>query len=276
MLDLYAIAGQDRADCLALLRDGVDEAAVADVLARLRAALGTFPAGRPGWQAEEHVALVAFLRFAPEVLAWHAEHGVEPEVTRATLADVGRHLALHRRETGSFGLSTWWWLCLHMAGGLFALGRLQHQVHRQPHELPGAVAAGEWVVGLHVPETGPLTPEAVDDSLRRVRPFLDRHLPGLDVRTATCTSWLLDPYLREHLPPTSHIGAFARRFTLVGEPEDAPDSALFFTFRTRDTKRLDRLPRSTSLQRVVLDRMEAGGTWQQATGVLRLPGTFER
>jgi hypothetical protein len=41
-------------------------------------------------------------------------------------------------------------------------------------------------------------------------------------------------------------------------------------FRTRDLSRLDELPRETSLQRAVLERLDRGESWQTARGYLRL------
>ncbi|HEY0474959.1 MAG TPA: hypothetical protein VGD34_24990, partial [Kribbella sp.] len=42
------------------------------------------------------------------------------------------------------------------------------------------------------------------------------------------------------------------------------------TFRSHDLENLDKFPRDTTLQRLVLERIEAGGTWQNAFGYLRL------
>jgi hypothetical protein len=128
---------------------------------------------------------------------------------------------------------------------------------------------GEWIVGVHIPEDGGLSPVAVDESLVLARGFLDRHFPDKPVRLATCDSWMLDPYLAERLPD-SNIAAFARRFT-VSRCSPAASDAVYFTFRTRDMADLAQLPRDTSLQRVVLERIDDGGTWQLGHGHLKLP-----
>jgi hypothetical protein len=51
---------------------------------------------------------------------------------------------------------------------------------------------------------------------------------------------------------------------------DSQDSAIFFTFRSHDLENLKQFPRDTRLQRLVLERIENGGTWQTAFGYLRL------
>ena len=97
-------------------------------------------------------------------------------------------------------------------------------------------------------------------------PFFAEHFPDQHVETAICASWLLDPYLAEHLAPTSNIVSFQRQFTPYGDLRDDELDALYFTFGTRSLDGLDKLPRRSSLQRVVLDRLDAGGRWHVAHG----------
>jgi hypothetical protein len=148
------------------------------------------------------------------------------------------------------------WLTLHARGGVYQLGRLHHQ-------------RGGTAVGLHVPEAGPLTPEAVDASLDEARAFFPRHFPDEHYTEFSCGSWLLDPRLLDYLPEDSNIARFQRRFELdpYEEPEgiDCDVEVLRFVFRTLSTP-LDRLPRRTALQRAVVDHLQAGGHWQWRRG----------
>jgi hypothetical protein len=264
--DLLAIRSDDRRDLDEL---EVDPDAVAPVAAVLRERIGTFPSGRPEPEAPELVWIAAFLETLPDLLAYFRELGIPDDVVRDTLADFGQHLALNRIVRGGFGMETRWWLTNHWSGSLYQLGRLQFQLHRT--EIPGVgVEAGDWVLGIHIPETGPLTPEAVDDSLRQAKAFFARYFPDKPVRAGTCVSWLLDPYLLDHLPPESNTARFGRRFALSGELTDQQGDAVYFVFRTRDLEHLDELPRDTALQRLVLDRIAAGGTWQVGRGTIAL------
>ncbi len=275
VLDLYGVTDPDRSECARLLTDpgsvpGGPQAVEAGV-SLLREALGA-PFGDgppPGVEPDPLTALAALLAFGPEIARWHARQGIPDAVSRATLADLGRQLALHRRMHGRFGLEPWGWLVGHVVGALFHLGRLQYLIQHPPPAYLGTLGAEEWTLDLHIPATGPLLPSAVDESLAEARIFFARHFPDRPVRVGTCNSWLLDPYLLEHLPQ-SNIAHFARRFTLVHEPFDMPEDAIHYTFRTRDLEHLDALPRETSLQRTVLERIDAGGTWQAARGYLVL------
>jgi len=148
------------------------------------------------------------------------------------------------------------WLTLHARGAVYELGRLHH--HR-----------GEGAISLHIPESGPLTPEVIDASLDEGRAFFPRHFPEEKYTTFTCGSWLLDPQLLEYLPEDSNIARFQRRFEL--EEYEAPEGidcdveVLRFVFRTLSTP-LEELPRETVLQRAIVDHLRAGRHWQWRRG----------
>lgn len=269
VLDWLDVLPEDRPDCDRLLA-GEPGPAVAEVLDILASRLGT-GAESPAKQGEQELVWIeAFLRFTPEIIRWHAERNVTEDVSRDTLADFGRNLAINRRVHGRFGMDTWPWLTHHFAGHIYQLGRLQYLIHRNQDPIPGT-ADGEWILGIHIPETGALAPEAVADSLARARPFFAASFPERALRTANCASWLLDPYLPGHLDPGTNIARFARLFTPYGEPRNTPTDAVYFTFRTRRMDQLDQLPRETSLQRMVLERIDGGGIWQLGYGYLELP-----
>lgn len=230
----------------------------------LPAALG--PAGRYFW-------VQAFALATPALLDWYARHEVPQEVASATLADLGRHVAIYRRIHGTGGLDVAWWLALHWRGTLFELGRLQFHVHRAPEWQRGHTPGGpgDLVLGLHIPESGPLEPAQCDASLLRARPFFARHL-GVDVRVGTCASWLLDPQLAQYLPESSNIVQFQRRFKLFEEEGrwGADSEIIRFVFRRADPP-LDELPQRSTLEKAVVTHLRSGGHWEGRTGWLELP-----
>ncbi|GAA1639822.1 acyltransferase domain-containing protein [Catellatospora bangladeshensis] len=207
----------------------------------------------PAWR---HLYVYAYLALVDVAMGYHREHGVAADVSWATLADLGRNLAIDRRMDREGWPVMQSWLTLHARGGLYQLGRLQH--HR-----------GDSAISLHIPDAGPLTPEAVTASLDEARAFFPRHFPDEHYTTFACGSWLLDPQLLEYLPEDSNIVRFQRRFEL--EPYEAPEGldpdveVLRFVFRSLTTP-LDRLPRDTVLRRAVVDHLEAGRHWQWRRG----------
>ncbi|GGO12751.1 hypothetical protein GCM10010116_25620 [Microbispora rosea subsp. aerata] len=232
-------------------------------IALVRADLGGYNWLPPGPElprdrglAWRHLYAYAYLAMVDVVRGYHRDHGVSDDVSWTTLADLGRNLAIDRRMRGEGWPVMQAWLTLHARGGLYELGRLQYQ-------------RGDGTLGLHIPEAGPLTPEAIDASLDEARAFFPRHFPDERYTTFSCGSWLLDPQLLEYLPEDSNIARFQRRFELepYEEPEgiDADVEVLRFVFRTLTTP-LDQLPRRTVLQRAIIDHLKAGRHWRWCRG----------
>jgi GNAT-like C-terminal domain/N-acyltransferase N-terminal domain len=218
----------------------------------------------PGWQ---WFYVHLFLAAVPGALRLHEAWGVDPAVSRATFRNIGRNVALHRELHGTPGLHAPGWLVLNVRGALFHLGRLQFLRGRAGWTTLGApFAAGDPVLDLHIPPTGPLTPEAVDGSFSLARAFFGKHFPADDSRWGVCTSWLLDPQLRRYLPGDSNIIRFQRRFRLDSDLELPGDESIIeFVFRRVDTP-LNELPRRTSLHRAVIDHLDNGGRWRMRRG----------
>lgn len=194
----------------------------------------------------------SFVARIPGLQARHRALGLSDEESRATIQALPRHVALHRQCGGEPG--GWWveWIEMIWNGRLAELGRLQFEDR------------GDGVLDVHIPETGiPLDPASCDASFARAREVYPDH------HTARCTSWLLDPQLAEALPLSSNIVRFQRRFELRAEGREANDDVLRFVFHTYAPD-LDRLTPRTTLERALLERMRAGGTWRAATGVTSL------
>jgi hypothetical protein len=281
---------EDIADAIAVSRTVLDDPACAEAVGEqadwLTSQLGMFshrPDGAP-IQAEQPPAarivsgsppclihLLAFITTTHNVRAFHANRGVPHDISQATLADLGRQVAIHRRVFGSIGLDTYGWMSLHWTGQLYQLGRLQFDLGRVDptsqwaRALPDNVAPGDWILGVHIPEAGPLDEASVRASLSAVRPFLETYFPEISATMQRCFSWMLDPYLRDVLPD-SNITRFQKLFTPDGLFEDSNEDILYFVFRRKDIEDLDQLPRDTCLQRAVLDRIKAGGIWQNHQG----------
>ncbi|GGY83296.1 hypothetical protein GCM10010300_29130 [Streptomyces olivaceoviridis] len=212
-----------------------------------------------------HVLLAAL----PRTQARHRARGVPAEVSRRTLADLGRHLAVHRRRHGRAGVQSWRWLVRHFRGELYQLGRLQFERARlgdrdalvtAPIGLDAA--PGTPCLNLHIPDFhGPLTPSACDRSLVLAREFFARCFPEERPVAVLCHSWLLDPQLRWYLPAESNILRFQERFRIAREESEPADTEpVQFVFGDPDLP-VATLPRRTSVERAVGDHLRAGGHW---------------
>jgi hypothetical protein len=194
----------------------------------------------------------SFVARIPELRARHRALGLTDEESGATIEALPRHVALHRTCGGEPGGWEIEWIEMIWDGKLSELGRLQFEDH------------GGGVLDVHIPESGsPLDPAACDASFERAREVYPDH------HTAQCTSWLLDPQLAEALPPVSNIVRFQRRFELRDQGREANAEVLRFVFHTYEPD-LDRLMPRTTLERALVERMRAGGTWRAPTGVTSL------
>ena len=226
-------------------------------------AAGSTPLGR-------YFFAFVYLAALADVRRFHSQRGIRDDISWATLSDLGRNLKRDRLLLGDGGLRTSGWLTLHFRGSLYQLGRLQfNRTNVRAAHVADAFREGDPALGIHIPESGPLTPEACNDSLARARPFFARHFPETPTRLAICTSWLLDPQLADYLAPDSNIVRFGRRFTLVGDGSDGDADVLRFVFH-RIASRIDDLPQRTTLERAIVAHLRAGRHWRNRTGWLEL------
>ncbi|WIB26392.1 hypothetical protein [Curtobacterium sp. MCSS17_015] len=250
-------------------RVGADREARSDPVTLLTAAVGASadPAGltasleasvRHLDPADREAAVLAALRAVlPDTERWLVAHGCSPEDAASSVADVDRKV--ERYGLDGTGLD---WLAQVATGRVVAVGRLQFE---RSAELPDGTAA--W--GVHVPETGPLDPDACDRSFAAAPGVLRTLDPGTAVRTWVCSSWLLDPGVADVLGPASNTARFAARFRLLPPgPHDevaGDESVAKFVFGT-DRLAARRVEPVGRLQRAVHDRWAAGGHWAERTG----------
>lgn len=224
-----------------------------------------------------YFAVLVALLTVPYARAYHRERGIPPETTWRTFVDIGRNVAVYQRRHGRLGFDDLGWVALHLTGQLYDLGRLQANRARLgrtfarlmgEHGLDARV--GEPCLGVHIPRySGPMDPEACRRSLAEAARFFPRHFPEESPRYLVCRSWLLDPVLAERLPARSNIVGFQRLFTVVRDEEPADEATMIFVFEN-PTRPLADYPRRSSLERAVLEQMEAGGHWHGGRGWRRL------
>ncbi|HEY5978262.1 MAG TPA: acyltransferase domain-containing protein [Microlunatus sp.] len=216
--------------------------------------------------------LVALLTL-PFARAYHREHGVDDVTSWRTFVDIGRNIAVYRQRHGRAGFDDLDWVALHLTGQLYDLGRLQvnrarlgRTFTRLMQERGFDAERGEACLAVHIPRySGPMDIKACDRSLARAAEFFPTHFPEESPRYLVCSSWLLDPVLAERLPTHSNIVAFQRRFTVSRGEQPDDEATLIFVFED-PTQPLSAYPRSSSLQRAVLEHLESGGHWHGGRG----------
>jgi hypothetical protein len=260
------------------------------------------------------IPVLAFLVSTSTVRSWHAARGLSESLSWHVLADLGQQMRVHRVGTSRLGLHQLHWVSGNWAGRLVHLGRLQFDLSRSSvarleHGAEGASAEGagsegagaectgaaagaagtgatrtgtagleRWVVGTHIPATGPLDPAAVDASFDAAVAYFTQNYADLNAdRPAdaprfghefTCDSWLLSDQFAEITGPESNLARFAARWELIGSDPRGADGALFFTFGRRPPVDPATLPRRTRLERGVAERLADGRGWTTGSGRL--------
>jgi len=303
LLERLGITGVDAAE-LGPLADAAaadDEllAEITEIAEALRSAAGLeVPALDLAAQKERHDALqqrlapgegllpiLAFLVSTSTVRAWHAARGLDEQLSWTVLADLGQQMRVHRRGTERLGLHQLNWVTGNWAGRLVHLGRLQFDIGRrrvarleQGAERTGPDEPQRWVIGTHIPATGPLDPEAVEQSFAAATAYFTAHYPDLGQdRPAgtpafghefTCDSWLLSDEFAEITGPESNLARFASLWERIGSDPNGGDGALFFVFGKRPPVDPAALPRRTRLEAGVAERLADGRGWTTGSGRL--------
>jgi hypothetical protein len=216
--------------------------------------------------------LYVFLAAVDRVRRLHAARGIPDEISWGSLGDLGLQVDRYRREYGICGFNTAFWMTDHFRGRIFRLGRLQYEFAEIDFDTAATdpVGRGDDILGVHIPALGPLDPHACDRSLHHAAAFFARHFPERPVKYGTCASWLLDEQLKDYLPGTSNIVRFQDRFTHFADwSRPGDEDVVRFVFGQLPAS-LDTLPRESTLQRAVLEHLEAGKHWRIRHGWLEL------
>lgn len=256
------IPHEDVDEVLALSRT-IDRSLLEPHVASLLERMGSFePPPQLPPQPDRHPLFYVpvFLEMLPHVRAYHRARGISGSDSRLILADLGRHLAVHRRSHGRRGLDSANWFNLAFRGMIYQIGRLQFERVMVGADLSERLrcAPTDLALSVHIPEfCGPLSPSAVDEAFAGARRFFTRHFPSERYDFAVCHSWLLSPQLSAHLPPESNIVEFQRRFTLVSTfANDYGFQRFVFA--------------GTKLRMIVDEHAARGEPWLAGSGFLRL------
>ena len=211
---------------------------------------------------------IGLLNRLSEVRELHAQRAVPEAVTKATLLDMEVWLREYRRKHGSWGFDQADWTNLHFSGRLLALGRLQFEItgFNLP-AVPGVLLQNDPVLSVHIPATGKLADQACEQSFRQAGEFFPRHFSEHKFKAFVCVSWMMDRQLEHWLPADSNLIRFLRRFHPLPIPE-ATDHQMWERVFGGRVANLATAPRTTELQRAMLDHIATGGHWQLAGGYI--------
>lgn len=120
------------------------------------------------------------------------------------------------------------------------------------------------VLHMHIPSGDKLSREVVDDSLLQAKTFFPTH------SLVFCTSWLIDPALKQVAEPSSNIVCFMQRFSKFPVPFQTPqifERVFSFTATEQD---IPAWKATTSLQRSVQTALSLGVVFRTMGGYVLL------
>ncbi len=137
---------------------------------------------------------------------------------------------------------------------------LRHEVTLPRPEWDYYVKPGDYMLDMHIPSGGQMTPEKCLDTMRRGVEFFRRQFPDKPFRSFWCHSWIFGPQLENIFPETANLVKFLREVHLY--PIYSEDGGLWFIF-LQDKFDLATAPRENALQLAVAQYLEQGGEWHE-------------
>ena len=110
---------------------------------------------------------------------------------------------------------------------------------------------GDPVISVHIPPTGKLTKELIDDTIRETKEFAAAYFPDFRYKAFMCHSWLMSPQLDTLLGAETNIVQFSRRFRRVTGKSRAEDVFSFVFLKPDMNFELRELPENTTLERAL-------------------------
>lgn len=210
-------------------------------------------------ERRESVDLVMMVDCLPVMQQRYQERAISEEIFWDTAKDLTYKLIECYHNRGVWGNFVTFWYPEFFRLERFALGRLQFEHRAFPYEGVEGIEKGQTVYNCHIPSSGSLPPELVEDSFRRAKAFYAHELNGKPM-PVYCSSWMLYPPHVALFPEGSNLRRFAERFTLVDAVEDVTNHDFWRIFnRPWDPSLpLEELPEDTALRRAFKAFLMAG------------------
>ena len=124
----------------------------------------------------------------------------------------------------------------------------------------------DWVLSMHIPSGGRLTPDLFKDSMQRAFTFFDQHFHEQPVNAVICESWIFGDMLEAILPSTTNLVCnIYETYQWATNHTNSYDN-LWFIFCQADG---DFCPQSaianSRLEKTALAHVRSGGAWRNGS-----------
>ncbi|MBR6675762.1 MAG: DUF5596 domain-containing protein [Clostridia bacterium] len=241
-------------------------------------------AAKAGNEAEMDGRTTQFLCFVcalKHLKVMYEKRGLPLDVYYDTARDLRYKLMECYKMHGVWGSFVASWFYGAFVLDRFEIGRLQyefatHFATQGNFSVCGLELTPETpILNLHIPSSGPLTQESVEDSLARAYRFMEKHYPKYihdGKMVIECGSWLLFKDHEKFLPENSNIRRFMDNFDIVHYWYDDNFGDCWRIFNVDWNHDASSLPRNSSLQRAYADWLSAGNKAGEGHGVLVYDG----
>ena len=130
------------------------------------------------------------------------------------------------------------------------------------------LAPNDPVISLHIPATGRLNDDEIEESLQKAIIFFREYFPEYKYNAFVGYSWILDPQVTDLLDPQSNISKFNNRFKKVTAKCPGESVFSFVYLKPNMNFSIDDLPENTTLERAIKKH------YQEGKAIYRMSGYF--
>ena len=198
----------------------------------------------------------------------YALAGYSEELFWENAEDLTFKLRECRDSSGIWGNGALHWYMEIFRMECIRLGRLQYvcTTWQEPVDV-APIKQGDTVFKIHIPSSGPLTPESVEESFQIAKKFFkEQGLLKTDYFPVMCASWLVYPPHHDVFPEGSNLRKFQEMFTVTSQVKR--DRDFVRVFNREYTEDFDSLPEDTTLQRNFKKFLQGGGKMGLGRGIL--------
>ena len=220
-------------------------------------------------------ALILFLCYTKRLREYYREAGLDEQIYRATVLDLGYKLEECRLVHGIVGTFVARWFPGFFKLARFTLGRLQFEIIKLGAEFEGdgmKLTADSPVINVHIQRTGTRLDRASQLDAYSRAAFFYKDVFGDGPIAFACNSWLLFPRHKEMLKEGSNLKLFIDDYTLYDFGEYSDYKEIWRLFDKPYSEDLTALPSDSSLRRSYLELMRRGERTGWGKGVFRYKG----
>ena len=192
----------------------------------------------------------------------YREKGYSDDMYWCAMSDLKCKLLECKKLYNLWGTSTESWFKRFFHCECFALGRLQFEQVNINYAYKDLIKAGDLVINCHIPSSGPLTKESVEDAFRQAYDFFGVEGPMY----VHCNSWMLYPPHYKLFPENSNLRRFYDLFDVVhSQPDENLD--LWRIFDKNTFEEIVPGDIKSTLQKNFYEYLKSGNTMGSGKGI---------